>query len=556
MLSDIKIAQKAKIKHIKNIASKIGIKENDLEYYGKYKAKLSENIFQKTKNNKNGDLVLISAINPTPLGEGKTTTMIGLGQALWKIGKKAIITIREPSLGPVFGIKGGAAGGGYSQVLPMEDINLHFTGDLHAITSANNLLSALIDNHIKQGNKLKIDLKEITWKRCLDLNDRSLRKIKIGLGGKINGEERIDGFNISVASEIMAIFSLAKNLPDLKKRLGNIIIAKSLDNKIIKAKDLKAEGAMTALLKDAFKPNLIQTLENTPALMHGGPFANIAHGCNSIRATQLALKLGDIVLSEAGFGADLGAEKFMNIKSPLAKLKPKAVVLVATTRALKYNGGIKKENSHKANLKALKKGIVNLEKHIENMQKFKVPIIVSLNYFSQEDKKEIDFIKNICKKHKVEFAVSQVWEKGGKGGVDLALKLVQILKENKSKFKPLYSPNDSISNKIKIIAREIYGAKGVNFSSLAKKQIREIEKIKEDKLPICMAKTQYSLSDDPKKLGRPENFKITIKELRLSAGAGFIIALAGNIMTMPGLPKNPASENIDVNSEGKIIGLF
>ena len=556
MLSDIEIAQKVKKEHIKDIAEKIGIEEDDLEFYGKYKAKLSNSLIKKLENNPNGKLVLITAINPTPLGEGKTTTMVGLGQAMWKINQKAIIAIREPSLGPVFGIKGGAAGGGYAQVVPMEDINLHFTGDMHAVTSANNLLSALIDNHIKQGNDLGINPENISWKRCLDLNDRSLREVQVGLGGKINGIPRLDGFNISVASEVMAILCLAKDLKDLKKRLGEIIIGYSFDKKNITAHDLKAEGAMTALLKDAFKPNLVQTLENTPAIMHGGPFANIAHGCNSIRATKIALKLGDIVLTEAGFGADLGAEKFMNIKCPIAKIKPDAIVLVATTRALKYNGGVKKEETDQHNLEALKKGIVNLEKHIENMQKFKVPIIVSLNYFSGESENEIDFIKKTCQKHNVEFAISKVWEKGGEGGVDLAKKVIETLETKESNYKPLYKIEDSIKNKINIIAKEIYGAEKVIFSEKALKQIQDLEKLNQDKFPICMAKTQYSLSDDPKKLGRPKNFTITIKELQLSAGAGFIVALAGNIMTMPGLPKKPAAKNIDIDDNGEIVGLF
>ncbi len=556
MLSDIEIAQKVKKEHIKDIAEKIGIEEDDLEFYGKYKAKLSNSLIKKLENNPNGKLVLITAINPTPLGEGKTTTMVGLGQAMWKINQKAIIAIREPSLGPVFGIKGGAAGGGYAQVVPMEDINLHFTGDMHAVTSANNLLSALIDNHIKQGNDLGINPENISWKRCLDLNDRSLREVQVGLGGKINGIPRLDGFNISVASEVMAILCLAKDLKDLKKRLGEIIIGYSFDKKNITAHDLKAEGAMTALLKDAFKPNLVQTLENTPAIMHGGPFANIAHGCNSIRATKIALKLGDIVLTEAGFGADLGAEKFMNIKCPIAKIKPDAIVLVATTRALKYNGGVKKEETDQHNLEALKKGIVNLEKHIENMQKFKVPIIVSLNYFSGESENEIDFIKKTCQKHNVEFAISKVWEKGGEGGVDLAKKVIETLETKESNYKHLYKIEDSIKNKINIIAKEIYGAEKVIFSEETLKQIQDLEKLNQDKFPICMAKTQYSLSDDPKKLGRPKNFTITIKELQLSAGAGFIVALAGNIMTMPGLPKKPAAKNIDIDDNGEIVGLF
>lgn len=556
MPSDIEIAQKAKIKHIRDVAKKIGIDEDDLEFYGKYKAKLSNSLFKKLENNKNGKLVLVTAINPTPLGEGKTTTMVGLGEAMWKIGQKAIIAIREPSLGPVFGIKGGAAGGGYAQVIPMEDINLHFTGDLHAITSANNLLSALIDNHIKQGNNLRINPKKILWKRCLDLNDRALREVQVGLGGEINGTPRLDGFNISAASEVMAILCLARDLNDLKKRLSKIIIGYSFDDKIIRAHDLKAEGAMTALLKDALKPNLVQTLENTPAIMHGGPFANIAHGCNSIRATEMALKLGDIVLTEAGFGADLGAEKFMDIKCQVADLKPDAIVLVTTTRALKYNGGVLKENATQNNIQALKKGIVNLKKHIENLKKFGVPIIVSLNYFLGEAQDEIDFIQETCKKLGAEFAISKVWEKGGEGGIDLAKKVINTLETKESKYKPLYDTKNSIKNKIEKIAKEIYGAGQVIYSEETLEQIKNLEKLNQDKLPICIAKTQYSLSDDPKKLGQPENFDFHIKELRLSAGAGFIVALAGNIMTMPGLPKKPAAENINIDDEGEIMGLF
>jgi len=556
MQSDIEIAQKAKIKPIAEIAKKLNIEENDLELYGKYKAKLSLNLRKKLANKPNGKLVLVTAINPTPAGEGKTTTMVGLGQAMAKLGKKAIIAIREPSMGPVFGIKGGAAGGGLSQVIPMEDINLHFTGDMHAITSANNLLSAIIDNHIQQGNELKIDPRQIIWKRALDMNDRSLRNVVIGLGGKPNGMPREDGFLITVASEVMAILCLAESLEDLKTKLGKIIIGYNFDGEPITARDLKVQGAMTALLREAIKPNLVQTLENTPAIMHGGPFANIAHGCNSIQATKLALKLADIAITEAGFGADLGAEKFFDIKCRLANLKPNAIVLVATTRALKYNGGVAKENLQAENIEAIKQGIVNLEKHIENLQKYKVPIVVALNKFETDTEEEIKFIRNKCSELNVEFAVSEVWARGGEGGRELGQKVIHVLESRKSNFEVLYDHNDPIPKKINIIATEIYGAKGVQYSPKALKAIQQLEKMNLDKLPICLAKTQYSLSDNPNLLGRPKNFDISIREIKISAGAGFIVALAGDIMTMPGLPKRPAAMNIDIDEQGKISGLF
>jgi len=554
--NDIKIAQAAKLEPIKRIAEKINIDSSDLELYGNYKAKLKDSLWERVKNNPDGKLVLVTAINPTPAGEGKSTTMVGLGQAMWQIGQKAIIAIREPSLGPVFGIKGGAAGGGHAQVVPMEDINLHFTGDMHAITSANNLLSALLDNHLQFGNELRIDTRQIKWKRCVDLNDRALRNVVVGLGGRLQGVPREDGFNISVASEIMAILCLAKDLADLKKRLGKIIVAYTKDNKPITASNLKAQGAMATLLKDAIKPNLVQTLENTPAIMHGGPFANIAHGCNSLRATKLALKLSDLVLTEAGFGADLGAEKFLNIKCRLGELKPDAIVLVATTRALRYNGGVNVREVDKNNLSAIKKGYVNLEKHIENLQKFKVPVVVTLNAFVTDSNEEINFIKTACKERGADFAVSNVWEKGGQGGIELAKKVVETLENKESNFKVIYDEKSSIPEKINIIAKEIYGASSVNFAPMALKEIKHLEELKIDKMPICMAKTQYSLSDDPKKLGCPKDFEITIREIKLSAGAGFIVALAGDIMTMPGLPRVPAAEGIDIDEDGVISGLF
>jgi formate--tetrahydrofolate ligase len=539
---------------IKAIAAKIGIAPDDLELFGNFKAKLPDSLWDKIKNNPDGRLVLVTAMSPTPLGEGKTTTMIGLGQALWKIGKKAIIAIREPSLGPVFGIKGGAAGGGYAQVVPMEDINLHFTGDMHAITAANNLLSALIDNHIHSGNALRIDPTQITWKRCLDLNDRALRQVVVGLGGKANGQAREDGFNITVASEVMAILCLADSLEDLKNRLGNIIIGYSLDKAPVLARDLKAEGAMAALLHDAIKPNLVQTLENTPAIMHGGPFANIAHGCNSVRATRYALKLSDITITEAGFGADLGAEKFMDIKCRLAGLRPDCVVLVATARALRYNG--RSADPKEPDLEAVKLGIANLEKHILNLKKFGVPVVVSLNHFATDSQEEIDFVKTHCESLGAEFALSQVWAKGGDGGIELAEKVVQTLENKKSDFHFLYELETGVKDKIEKIAKDIYGATKVNYSAKAEKEILKLSALGKTELPICMAKTQYSFTDDPAKLGAPEGFEITVREIRLSAGAGFIVSVLGDIMTMPGLPKNPSAEVIDVDGEGKIVGLF
>lgn len=556
MLTDIEIAQNCKMLPIDKIAQSLGITEDELELYGKYKAKISNQISQRLKDHPNGKLILVTAINPTPAGEGKTTTTVGLGQAMTKIGKKAIIALREPSLGPVMGVKGGAAGGGYSQVVPMDDINLHFTGDMHAITTANNLLSAAIDNHIHQGNELHIDSRQIVWKRALDMNDRALRNVIVGLGGKANGMPREDGFNITVASEVMAILCLASDLMDLKTRLGKIIIGYSFAGKPVTAKDLKVDGAMALLLKDAIKPNLVQTLENTPALMHGGPFANIAHGCNSITATKLALKLADYVITEAGFGADLGAEKFFNIKCRMAGLNPSAVVLVATIRALKYNGGVKKEDLKAENLHALKKGFVNLEKHVENIKKFGVPVIVAINHFDTDTHDEIEYIKSRCSSMEVEVAFSQVFAKGGAGGVELAEKLVHLINTKPSKFSPLYDVNWPIKKKIETIAHEIYGAASVTYAPAADKAIKKIEEMGLDKLPICMAKTQYSLSDNPNLLGRPENFEITVREIKVSAGAGFIVALTGEIMTMPGLPKVSAAEKIDIDQNGVISGLF
>lgn len=556
MLTDIEIAQSCKMQPIADIASKLGITGDDLELYGKYKAKLADTLWQKVKNNVDGKLILVTAINPTPAGEGKTTTTVGLGQSMVKIGKKAVIALREPSLGPVMGVKGGAAGGGYSQVVPMEDINLHFTGDMHAITAANNLLSASIDNHIQQGNELGIDPRQVVWKRAMDMNDRALRDIIIGLGGKANGVPREDGFVITVASEVMAILCLASDLMDLKQRLGKIIIGYTYSGTVVTAKDLKVDGAMTLLLKDAIKPNLVQTLENTPAFMHGGPFANIAHGCNSVMATKLALKMADYCITEAGFGADLGAEKFFDIKCRYAGLKPDAVVLVATIRALKYNGGVKKEFLKQEDIEALRKGFVNLEKHIENLRKFGVPVIVAINHFDTDTPNEIEYLKSRCKDMNVEVAFSQVFSKGGEGGVELAEKLVNILDTTTSKFKPLYDLELSIKEKVETIAREIYGAKGVVYNSAAEKAIKKIEEMGMDKLPICMAKTQYSLSDNPNLLGRPEGFEVTVREVRLSAGAGFIVVITGEIMTMPGLPKVPAAEKIDIDEKGVITGLF
>lgn len=556
MLTDIEIAQQSPTKPITEIAAALGISADELELFGKYKAKLSPELWDRLKDKKDGKLVLVTAINPTPAGEGKTTTTVGLGQALKGIGKNAIIALREPSLGPVMGVKGGAAGGGYSQVVPMEDINLHFTGDMHAITAANNLLSAVIDNHLQQGNVLGIDPRQIVWKRAMDMNDRALRNIVVGLGGKPNGTPREDGFNITVASEVMAILCLSSNLTDLKKRLGRIIVGYTYSGSPVTTAQLKAEGAMTLLLKDAIKPNLVQTLENTPALMHGGPFANIAHGCNSINATRLALKLADYVITEAGFGADLGAEKFFDIKCRTAGLKPDAVVLVATIRALKYNGGARKDELKREDLHALKKGFVNLEKHIENVNKFGVPVLVAINHFDTDTHEEVEYVKTRCKSMNVEVAFSQVFAKGGAGGIELAEKLVHLIKKTPSNFKTLYDEKAPIKNKIETIAKEIYGARSVAYTSAADKAIKKIEDMQLDALPICMAKTQYSLSDNPILLGRPENFEITVRDIKISAGAGFIVALTGEIMTMPGLPKVPSAEKIDIDENGIITGLF
>ena len=556
MKSDIQIAQEATMQPIKEVAASIGITEDDIELYGKYKAKISDELIEQSKNNPDGKLILVTAINPTPAGEGKTTITVGLGQAFGKLGKKAIIALREPSLGPCFGIKGGAAGGGYSQVVPMEDLNLHFTGDFHAITSANNLLAALLDNHIQQGNELGIDTRQIVWKRCLDMNDRVLRNVVVGLGSKMDGMVREDHFVITVASEIMAILCLAVDMNDLKRRLGRIIVAYTFDGKPVTADDLQATGSMAALLKDALKPNLIQTLEHTPAFVHGGPFANIAHGCNSVRATCTALKLADYVITEAGFGADLGAEKFFDIKCRKAGLKPDAVVLVATIRALKYNGGVPKDELSAPNLEALKKGIVNLEKHIENLQKFGVPVVVTLNSFITDTEEETAFIEKFCKDRDCEFALAEVWEKGGEGGVALANKVLETLETKKSSFKPLYEDDLSLKEKIEKVAKEIYGADGVTYAPAAERELKRITDLGMDKFPVCMAKTQYSLSDDAKKLGRPTGFKINVREVYVSAGAGFVVAINGAIMTMPGLPKKPAAYQIDVNDDGVITGLF
>ena len=556
MKTDIEIAQEAELWPIEKVASEIGLDKDELELYGKYKAKISDEYLERIKNNKNGKLILVTAINPTPAGEGKTTTTVGLGQAFGKMNKKAIIALREPSLGPCFGIKGGAAGGGNAQVVPMEDLNLHFTGDFHAITSANNLLAAILDNHIQQGNELQIDTRQVVWKRCLDMNDRVLRNIVVGLGNKTDGTVREDHFVITVASEIMAVLCLADDMDDLKKRLGRMVVAYNFAGEPVTASQLKAVGAMAALLKDAMKPNLIQTLEHTPALVHGGPFANIAHGCNSVRATKTALKMADYVITEAGFGADLGAEKFLDIKCRMAGLKPDAIVLVATIRALKYNGEIKKENLNTPNLDALKKGIVNLEKHIENLQKYDVPVIVTLNSFITDTKEEISFVQQFCEDRNCDFALSEVWEKGGEGGIELANMVLNTLENKKSNFHVIYEDELSIKQKIETIAREIYGADGVNYSSAAENQIKKLTELSYNNLPICMAKTQYSLSDDPTKLGRPEGFTITVREVYVSAGAGFIVVLTGSVMTMPGLPKQPAAYSIDVNDEGRITGLF
>ena len=556
MKTDIQIAQEAELMHIKDVAASIGISEEELEFYGKYKAKLSDELWENVKDRKDGKLFLVTAINPTPAGEGKTTITVGLGEAFAKMNKKAIIALREPSLGPCFGIKGGAAGGGYAQVLPMEDLNLHFTGDFHAITSANNLLAAMLDNHIQQGNALGIDPRNIVWKRCVDMNDRVLRNIVVGLGNKMDGMVREDHFVITVASEIMAILCLADDLADLKRRLGRIIVAYTFEGNPVTADDLQATGAMTALLKDAIKPNMIQTLEHTPALVHGGPFANIAHGCNSVRATKLALKISDITITEAGFGADLGAEKFMDIKCRKAGLKPDAVVLVATVRALKYNGGVAKQDLGEENLEALKKGIVNLEKHIENIQKYGVPVVVTLNSFVTDTEAENEFIRSFCEERDCEFALAKVWEKGGEGGIELAEKVLDTLENKESNFHVLYEDELSLTEKIEKISKEIYGANGVVYEPAAKKQLAKIEEMGFGHFPICMAKNQYSLSDDAKKLGRPENFDIHIREVYVSAGAGFVVALTGAVMTMPGLPKVPAANNIDVTDDGKITGLF
>lgn len=556
MKTDIQIAQEAQMLPITEVAKKAGIPEDDLELYGKYKAKLSDDFWDKIKDNKDGKLILVTAINPTPAGEGKTTTTVGLGQAMAKLGQKSIIALREPSLGPCFGIKGGAAGGGYAQVVPMEDLNLHFTGDFHAITSANNLLAAMLDNHIQQGNVLQIDPRQVVWKRCLDMNDRALRNIVIGLGNKMDGMVREDHFVITVASEIMAILCLADDLKDLKERLGRIIVAYTFAGEPVTAEDLHATGAMAALLKDAIKPNLIQTLEHTPALVHGGPFANIAHGCNSVRATKMALKMSDITITEAGFGADLGAEKFLDIKCRKAGLKPDAVVLVATVRALKYNGGVAKADLGRENLDALKKGIVNLEKHIENIQKYGVPVVVTLNSFVSDTEAENQFIRQFCEEKGCEFALSEVWEKGGEGGIALAKKVLETLENKESHFHPLYEDSLSLKDKIEVVSREIYGARSVIYEPAAEKQLAKIESLGFKDFPVCMAKNQYSLSDDAKKLGRPENFDIHIREAYVSAGAGFVVALTGAIMTMPGLPKAPAADNIDVSDDGKITGLF
>ena len=556
MKTDIQIAQEAKLQPIKDVAASIGIMEDDLELYGKYKAKLSDELMERTKNNPNGKLILVTAINPTPAGEGKTTTSVGLGQAFGKLGKKALIALREPSLGPCFGVKGGAAGGGYAQVVPMEDLNLHFTGDFHAITSANNLLAALLDNHIQQGNELGIDPRQIVWKRCLDMNDRVLRNVVVGLGNKMDGMVREDHFVITVASEIMAILCLADDMNDLKVRLGKIIVAYTFDGRPVTAADLNAVGSMAALLKDALKPNLIQTLEHTPAIVHGGPFANIAHGCNSVRATKTALKLADYVITEAGFGADLGAEKFFDIKCRKAGLAPDAVVLVATIRALKYNGSVAKADLNAENLDALEKGIVNLEKHIENLQKYGVPVVVTLNSFVSDTKAETDFVESFCRERGCEFALSEVWEKGGEGGVALAEKVLETLENKESNFKVLYDDVLSLKEKIETVAREIYGADGVTYAAAAEKELKRITDLGMGDLPVCMAKTQYSLSDDANKLGRPSGFTINVREVYVSAGAGFVVAINGSIMTMPGLPKKPAAFEIDVNEDGVITGLF
>ena len=556
MKNDIEIAQSAKMEPIINIAKKIGLGEGDIELYGKYKCKISLDAIKRLENNKDGKLVLVTAINPTPAGEGKSTVTVGLGQALNKIGKNTVIALREPSLGPVFGIKGGAAGGGYAQVVPMEDINLHFTGDMHSITSANNLLCAAIDNHIHQGNLLRIDSRRIVFKRVMDMNDRALRNIVVGMGGKINGFLREDGFMITVASEIMAILCMASDLEDLKERMGNILIAYNLDGEPVYAKELEVQGAMALLMKDAIKPNLVQTLENTPAIIHGGPFANIAHGCNSIIATKTALKMSDITITEAGFGADLGAEKFLDIKCRYGNLNPDCVVLVATIRALKHHGGVKKDELNISNVDALNKGMKNLEKQIENIKAYGVPVVVAINKFITDSDEEVKAIEDFCKNIGVEVSLTEVWEKGGEGGIDLANKVIKTMENEPSNFKMIYDSEESIKDKILKIVQTIYGGKGVNYTPQALKQIAEIEKFNLDKLPICMAKTQYSLSDNPSLLGRPENFDITVKEVRVSNGAGFIVVLTGDVMTMPGLPKVPAANRMDIKDNGEIVGLF
>ena len=556
MKSDIQIAQEAKMEPIIKIAEKINLSEDDIELYGKYKCKISLDVLDKNKDKKDGKLILVTAINPTPAGEGKSTVTVGLGQGFCKKGRNAIIALREPSLGPVFGVKGGAAGGGYAQVVPMEDINLHFTGDMHAITSANNLLCAAIDNHIHQGNALRIDSRRIPFKRVMDMNDRALRHIVVGMGGKVNGFLREDGFMITVASEVMAILCLATDLKDLKERMGKILIAYDLDGNPVYAKQLEVQGAMALLMKDAVKPNLVQTLENTPAIIHGGPFANIAHGCNSILATKIALKLSDIVITEAGFGADLGAEKFLDIKCRYGELNPDCVVVVATIRALKHHGGVKKEDLNTTDVEALRIGIVNLEKQIENIKQYKVPVVVAINRFLTDSVEEIEFIKEFCKKLGVKVALSDVWAKGGEGAFELVDVIEDVLANEASNYEPLYNSEESIEDKVSAIARKIYGADGVTYSPAAKKQIQELEKFGLDKLPICMAKTQYSLSDNPSLLGRPKGFNISVQEVRVSNGAGFIVVLAGNVMTMPGLPKIPAANRMDILDNGEIIGLF
>ena len=556
MKTDIQIAQEAKMEPIEKVAEKLQIPVQELEFYGKYKAKNSEEYLERISTNPQGKLILVTAINPTPAGEGKTTTSVGLGQAFGRLGKKAVIALREPSLGPCFGIKGGAAGGGYAQVVPMEDLNLHFTGDFHAITSANNLLAALLDNHIQQGNELQIDTRQVVWKRCLDMNDRVLRNTVVGLGTKMDGVVREDHFVITVASEIMAVLCLAEDMKDLKERLGRMVVAYNYQGEPVRAVDLNAVGAMAALLKDAMKPNLVQTLENTPVLVHGGPFANIAHGCNSVRATKAALKMADYVITEAGFGADLGAEKFLDIKCRIGGLKPDAAVLVATIRALKYNGGVPKAELGEENLEALKEGIVNLEKHIENLQKYGIPVVTVLNSFVTDTERETAFVKQFCEERGCEFALSKVWEKGGEGGIELATKVLDTLENKKSDFHALYGDDLSLKDKIDAIAREIYGAEAVVYQAQAEKQLARLEKLGFGGLPVCMAKTQYSLSDDPKLLGRPSGFRISVREAYVNAGAGFVVVLTGVVVTMPGLPKHPAAYDIDVEDNGRITGLF